>query len=75
MFSATWPQDVRTLARDFQTEAVFLNVGSLDLAANHNVTQIVEVIEEFNKPNRLRDILDQIKTLVVFNFQIVLYPF
>uniref|UniRef100_A0A914RF79 Helicase C-terminal domain-containing protein n=1 Tax=Parascaris equorum TaxID=6256 RepID=A0A914RF79_PAREQ len=42
MFSATWPKDVRKLAMDFQTEAAHLNVGSLELAANHNITQIVE---------------------------------
>lgn len=64
MFSATWPQDVRALARDFQTDAVFLNVGSLDLAANHNVEQIVEVIGDYNKQARLFQLLEHILSLV-----------
>ncbi|GMR60305.1 hypothetical protein PMAYCL1PPCAC_30500, partial [Pristionchus mayeri] len=49
MFSATWPREVRALATDFQKDAAFLNVGSLELAANHNITQVVEVIDEHSK--------------------------
>uniref|UniRef100_A0A915B618 RNA helicase n=1 Tax=Parascaris univalens TaxID=6257 RepID=A0A915B618_PARUN len=62
MFSATWPKDVRKLAMDFQTEAAHLNVGSLELAANHNITQIVEVLEESSKQQRLISILNDIMT-------------
>ena len=40
MFSATWPKEVRSLASDFQKDAAFLNVGSLELAANHNILQV-----------------------------------
>ena len=50
MWSATWPTEVRQLASDFFTDAVFLNIGSLDLAANHNITQIVDIVEEYQKP-------------------------
>ncbi|CAD5223847.1 unnamed protein product [Bursaphelenchus okinawaensis] len=60
MFSATWPREVRTLAMDFQTEPVFLNVGSLELSANHNITQYVEVVQEYSKPQRLFQVLTQI---------------
>jgi superfamily II DNA/RNA helicase len=60
MFSATWPQEVRKLAIEFQKDPVFLNVGSLELSANHNITQVVEVIEEFTKPNRLYQLLEKI---------------
>src|SRR4051812_45759821 len=66
MFSATWPQAVRALARDFQTDAVFLNVGSLELAANHNVVQKVEVIDEYKKQGRLYEILNSILHMVNF---------
>lgn len=41
MWSATWPKEVRQLARDFLGEYTQLNVGSLQLAANHNITQNV----------------------------------
>ncbi|MCP9264836.1 putative ATP-dependent RNA helicase DDX5 [Dirofilaria immitis] len=40
MFSATWPKEVRTLAKDFLTDPVFVNVGSLKLAANNNIKQL-----------------------------------
>ncbi|KAI6184067.1 hypothetical protein M3Y97_00556600 [Aphelenchoides bicaudatus] len=60
MFSATWPKDVRNLAKDFQTDPVFLNVGSLELAANHNIQQIVEIIEEHGKQKRLFEILKEL---------------
>ncbi|KAM3725307.1 putative ATP-dependent RNA helicase [Dirofilaria immitis] len=60
MFSATWPKDVRKLAMDFLTDAAHLNVGSLELSANHNITQIVEIIDESNKQQRLMSILSEI---------------
>uniref|UniRef100_A0A0N4U579 RNA helicase n=1 Tax=Dracunculus medinensis TaxID=318479 RepID=A0A0N4U579_DRAME len=60
MFSATWPREVRKLASDFLTNVAHLNVGSLELSANHNITQIVEIIDEGNKQQRLISILNQI---------------
>lgn len=60
MFSATWPKDVRQLAAQYQREPVFLNVGSLDVAANPNITQFIEVIEERDKTSRLLEILSHI---------------
>ncbi|KAI1713076.1 DEAD/DEAH box helicase domain-containing protein [Ditylenchus destructor] len=60
MFSATWPKDVRALAADFQVDPVFLNVGSLELSANHNIHQHVEVIDEFEKQGRLFQLLEHI---------------
>ncbi|VDN11774.1 unnamed protein product, partial [Dibothriocephalus latus] len=46
MWSATWPKEVRSLARDFLHKFVQINIGSQDLSANHNIKQIVEVIPE-----------------------------
>lgn len=66
MFSATWPKDVRKLAMDFLTDAAHLNVGSLELSANHNITQIVEIIDESNKQQRLMAILSDIMNKVSF---------
>jgi len=60
MFSATWPKEVRTLATDFQKDPVFLNVGSLELSANHNIQQHVEVINEAGKQARLFEVLEHI---------------
>jgi len=64
MFSATWPQDVRKLAADFQKNPIHLTVGSLELSANHNIEQNVEVIDEYNKTKRLEEILEDISKQV-----------
>lgn len=53
---------------DFQRDPVFLNVGSMDIAANHNIEQIVEVVEEQNKQKRLFDILKKLMTDVSPDF-------
>jgi len=51
---------VRILASDFQKEPVFLNVGSMELSANHNILQHVEVIDEYGKQGRLMVLLENI---------------
>uniref|UniRef100_A0A1I7YPP6 RNA helicase n=1 Tax=Steinernema glaseri TaxID=37863 RepID=A0A1I7YPP6_9BILA len=60
MFSATWPKEVRDLARDFQKDAAFLNVGSMELSANHNITQKILMVEEQDKSSRFLELLDDI---------------
>ena len=58
MFSATWPEEIRQLARTFlKTEIVRVTVGGQDLAANHRVKQIVECIDKFKRDRRLVDLL------------------
>lgn len=49
MWSATWPKEVRQLAQDFLGEYTQLNVGSLQLSANHNITQNVKVCQQHEK--------------------------
>ena len=58
MWSATWPQEVQTLARDFISEYIKVNIGSMELHANHNITQIVEVMTEYEKEARLFELLE-----------------
>ena len=53
MWSATWPREVRNLAEEFLKDYVQLNVGSLQLSANHNILQIVDVCTEPEKDNKL----------------------
>ncbi|CAG9532447.1 unnamed protein product [Cercopithifilaria johnstoni] len=60
MFSATWPKEVRTLAKDFLSDPIFVNVGSLKLAANSNIVQLVEVVEENQKEEKLLEFLGKI---------------
>lgn len=37
------------LATDFLKDYVHINIGSLDLSANHNITQIVEICQDYEK--------------------------
>ena len=53
MWSATWPKEVRQLASDFQTDFIQVNIGSMDLSANHRITQIVEVVSDMEKRDRM----------------------
>lgn len=49
MWSATWPKEVRNLAEEFLHSYIQVNIGSLNLSANHNILQIVDVCEEYEK--------------------------
>ncbi|UYV79626.1 DDX17 [Cordylochernes scorpioides] len=52
MWSATWPREVRTMAEDFLKEYIQINIGALELCANHNILQIVDVCMETDKTNK-----------------------
>ncbi|TGJ82019.1 hypothetical protein E0Z10_g6730 [Xylaria hypoxylon] len=60
MWSATWPKEVRALASEFQTDFIQVNIGSLDLSANHRITQVVEVVSEGEKRDRMIKHLEKI---------------
>ncbi|KAI8966764.1 Phosphomethylpyrimidine kinase-domain-containing protein [Daldinia sp. FL1419] len=60
MWSATWPKEVRALAAEFQTDFIQVNIGSMDLSANHRITQIVEVVSEGEKRDRMIKHLEKI---------------
>lgn len=53
MWSATWPKEVQRLANDYLKDYIQVNVGSLELSASHNITQIVEVVTEYEKRDRM----------------------
>ncbi|KAM3624564.1 uncharacterized protein V6R79_024929 [Siganus canaliculatus] len=60
MWSATWPKEVRQLAEDFLKDYVQINVGALELSANHNILQIVDVCMENEKDNKLFQLMEEI---------------
>lgn len=60
MFSATWPKEVRELANDFHQNPIHLTVGSLELTANHNIEQYVDVVNEYEKEERFMELLGKI---------------
>ncbi|KAM6914469.1 putative ATP-dependent RNA helicase DDX17 isoform 2-T2 [Lycodopsis pacificus] len=60
MWSATWPKEVRQLAEDFLKDYVQINVGALELSANHNILQIVDVCIESEKEHKLIQLMEEI---------------
>lgn len=67
MWSATWPKEVKALAETYLGSFTQLNIGSLQLSANRNILQIVDVCKEYEKEEKLRKVLEEIgegKTIV-----------
>ncbi|XP_041364476.1 ATP-dependent RNA helicase dbp2-like isoform X2 [Gigantopelta aegis] len=60
MWSATWPKEVKKMAEDFLKEYIQINVGALQLHANHNILQIIDVCQEYEKENKLVKLLEGI---------------
>ena len=60
MWSATWPKEVKSLAEDFLTDYIQVNIGSLNLSANNNIHQIVDICEEQEKEGKLLLLLKEI---------------
>lgn len=71
MWSATWPKEVQTLAEDFLDDYIQINIGSLNLSANHNIHQIVEICEESEKEGKLLGLLKEIASDV--NNKIIIF--
>jgi ATP-dependent RNA helicase DBP3 len=60
MFSATWPEEIRSLAEKYlRADTTRITVGSDELSANHRVTQIVECIDASQKDKKLMGLLEK----------------
>lgn len=59
-WSATWPREVETLARQFLRNPYKVIIGSQDLKANQSIQQVVEVVTETEKYNRLIRLLKEV---------------
>ena len=71
MWSATWPKEVRKLAEDFLVDYCQINIGSSNLSANHNITQIVDVCEENEKYDKLYKLLTEVNANLKENKTII----
>merc|ERR1711939_700789 len=61
MWSATWPKEVQSLARDICKEKpVHINVGSLEMRCAHTIRQYVEVVQAQDKRSRLKRLLEKV---------------
>ncbi|KAL0318565.1 UNVERIFIED_CONTAM: DEAD-box ATP-dependent RNA helicase 30 [Sesamum angustifolium] len=67
-WSATWPREVETLARQFLRNPYKVIIGSADLKANQSIRQVIEVMTDLEKYNRLirllKDVMDGSKILI-----------
>lgn len=61
MFSATFPQNIQMLAKDFLKEYVFLSVGRVG-STSENITQKIEFVEDRDKQSVLLDVLAAMPT-------------
>lgn len=65
MFTATWPKSIRELAATFMKQPVKITIGRNDaddsgeLRANTRIVQKVEVLDGFEKQNRLLQLLKE----------------
>ncbi|XP_055919226.1 probable ATP-dependent RNA helicase DDX43 [Eupeodes corollae] len=57
MTSATWPPGVRRLAQSYMKNPIQVCVGTLDLAAVHSVSQVIEIMDEDDKSYRIREFI------------------
>jgi len=62
MTSATWPESVRRLAKQYMKDPVTVFVGSLDLAAVHSVRQTIVRCGESDKQQELMIFLKAMKS-------------
>ena len=61
MTSATWPENVRRLAKGYMSDPVTVFIGSLDLAAVHSVTQTIIKCWNDDKWDKLLEFLENMK--------------
>jgi len=54
MWSATWPKEVQNMAADFLRDAYEVHVGSMELRANDMITQVIEMVTDYEKYPRLQ---------------------
>lgn len=69
MFSATWPEEVQELASEFLGDFTFMKIGSVDLCANKNIEQEVEVTtSDYKQEQFLNDMSEKMKNKKVLVF-------
>merc|ERR1719422_18732 len=71
LFSATWPEAIRNLAQEFLTNPVKVTVGSDDLSANKRIKQVVQVIDEMDKDEKLLQVLEKYSNTETKNRMII----
>eukprot|EP01106_Pelomyxa_sp_JSP_P011060 TRINITY_DN290_c0_g1_i8.p1 TRINITY_DN290_c0_g1~~TRINITY_DN290_c0_g1_i8.p1 ORF type:complete len:236 (-),score=28.06 TRINITY_DN290_c0_g1_i8:135-842(-) len=61
MFSATWPSEVQHMASSMLQRPVIVNVGALCLRSNHDIRQVIEIVNQRDKFRRLQEVLNSLE--------------
>ena len=69
MFSATWPEEIQNLSKDFMNNAVHFQIEEMDNSKNQKIKQIYELIPENLKKERYNYYFkyDFIYNLIIIN--------
>ncbi|ELR18155.1 ATPdependent RNA helicase DBP2, putative, partial [Acanthamoeba castellanii str. Neff] len=75
MWSATWPKEVESLAQDYLNTPTTVTVGSTELSANPDITQIIDYCRPVEKKPKLLALMDELhkaghKTLIFVNTKV-----
>ncbi|KRT79603.1 helicase [Oryctes borbonicus] len=73
MWSATWPKEVKKLSADFLEDYILINIGSMQLSANHNILQIVDVCQEHEKESKLNNLLQEISENAEYGAKTIIF--
>jgi len=61
MWSATWPDEVHQLAREYcNQDPVRITIGSDQITANKRITQSIEVIDEYQKESKFIHLVEKL---------------
>jgi ATP-dependent RNA helicase DDX5/DBP2 len=60
MWSATWSKEIQAIAKDFLNDPMIVNIGSVELSANHKVHQKFLFIQENEKDKKLLEIIEEV---------------
>ena len=61
MWSATWPREVQKLAAEFLgSRPIQTRIGSVDICANKDIAQVVHVLDQADKPQKLDELIRHI---------------
>ena len=59
MFSATWPKEIQSFSNKYIKDYVYLQIGNESLTVNKNILQIIDIVPENKKGQRVVDIILQ----------------
>lgn len=57
MWSATWPNEVKALARNYMQDYIQVKIGTSELTANSKIIQKTYIVDSWEKDRKLSDVL------------------